>query len=208
MHGHLRHRAHQLGVGHAVRLLGHVEGPLLTRLLRAAEALVLPSRYRVAFDDAVVDLARRAGRPVVTTHGGPAHLVRHEENGIVTYDNPGSMVWALDRILGDPGHAEQHGPATAGAASGAPSLGRGRPAYLELCAPGSPSCGRDNALTARARPWHGGCLPRATPHGSDRTREAADHDNLAERRSAGNDRRGREPAARRAQRRSWPSAAG
>jgi glycosyltransferase involved in cell wall biosynthesis len=107
--GHLQHRCHELRVAHAVRLLGHVEGPLLTRLLRAAEALVLPSRYRVPFDDAVVDLARRAGRPVVTTHGGPAHLVRHEENGILTYDNPGSMVWAVDRILGDPGHAERMG---------------------------------------------------------------------------------------------------
>ena len=109
LYGHLQHRMQQLGVGHAVRLLGHMDGPPLTRLLRSAEALVLPSRYRVPFDDAVVDLARRAGRPVVTTHGGPAHLVRHEENGILTYDNPGSMVWAMDRILGDPGHAERMG---------------------------------------------------------------------------------------------------
>src|SRR5207244_8567188 len=91
LYGRLHHRSHQLGVAHAVRLLGHVESSPLTRLLRAAEALVLPSRYRVPFDDAVVDLARRAGRPVVTTHGGPAHLVRHEETGVITYDNPGSM---------------------------------------------------------------------------------------------------------------------
>jgi glycosyltransferase involved in cell wall biosynthesis len=109
MHGALAQRAHELGVAWAVRLLGHVERPQVVRLVRAAEALVLPSRYRVPFDDAVVDLARRAGRPVVTTHGGPAHLVRHEETGVVTYDNPGSMVWALDRILGDPGHAERMG---------------------------------------------------------------------------------------------------
>jgi glycogen(starch) synthase len=109
MYGHLHQRAHQLGVAHAVRVLGHVEGSPVTRLMRSAEALVLPSRYRVPFDDAVVDLARRAGRPVVTTHGGPAHLVRHDENGLVTYDNPGSMVWALDRILGDPAHAERMG---------------------------------------------------------------------------------------------------
>jgi glycosyltransferase involved in cell wall biosynthesis len=109
MHGHLHGRAHQLGVAHAVRVLGHVEGPMVCRLLRSCEALVLPSRYRVPFDDAVVDLARRAGRPVVTTHGGPAHLVRHEETGIVTYDNPGSMVWALDRVLGDPANAGRMG---------------------------------------------------------------------------------------------------
>lgn len=109
MLGSLQHRARQLGVEHAVRFLGHVDRNHVTRLLRAAEALVLPSRYRVPFDDAVVDLARLAGRPVVTTHGGPAHLIRHEETGIVTYDNPGSMVWALDRILGDPANAQRMG---------------------------------------------------------------------------------------------------
>jgi glycosyltransferase involved in cell wall biosynthesis len=125
-------RAHQLGVAHAVRLLGHVELSQLTRLLRAAEALILPSRYRVPFDDAVVDLARRAGRPVVTTHGGPAHLVRHEENGIITYDNPGSMVWAMDRILGDPAHAERMG--RNGRHPEAPSWGEAAQYYFELCA--------------------------------------------------------------------------
>jgi glycosyltransferase involved in cell wall biosynthesis len=62
-HGQLQDRARQLGVAHAVRLLGHVEGPALVRLLRSSEALVLPSRYRVPFDDAVVDLARPAGPP-------------------------------------------------------------------------------------------------------------------------------------------------
>jgi glycosyltransferase involved in cell wall biosynthesis len=134
LHGPLQHRAGQLGVAHAVRLLGHVEGPQVTRLLRACEALVLPSRYRVPLDDAVVDLARRAGRPVVTTHGGPAHLVRHEENGVVTYDNPGSMVWAADRILSEPGHAEHMG--RNGRRTDEPTVVWSEVAryYLELCA--------------------------------------------------------------------------
>jgi glycogen(starch) synthase len=134
LHGSLEHRAHELGVAHAVRLLGHVEGPRLVRLLRAAEALVLPSRYRVPFDDAVVDLARRARRPVVTTHGGPAHLVRHEETGIITYDNPGSMVWAVDRILGDPAHAERMGQNGRRGDGSQPSWGEVARHYLELCA--------------------------------------------------------------------------
>ncbi len=108
-YGQLEHRAGECGVGYAVRLLGHVESAQLTRLLRASEALLLPSRCRVPFDDAVVDLARRAGRPVITTHGGPTHLVHHEETGIVTYDNPGSIVWAMDRLLGDPAHAQRMG---------------------------------------------------------------------------------------------------
>jgi glycosyltransferase involved in cell wall biosynthesis len=135
--GHLHHslqqRAHQCGVAPVVRLLGHVEGPRLTRLLRAAQALALPSRYRVPFDDAVVDLARRAGRPVVTTHGGPAHLVRHEETGIITYDNPGSMVWALDRILSDPAHAERMGQNSRRADSGVVVWADVARHYLDLC---------------------------------------------------------------------------
>jgi glycosyltransferase involved in cell wall biosynthesis len=134
LHGALQHRAGQLGVAHAVRLLGHVEGPPLTRLLRAAEALLLPSRYRIPLDDAVVDLARRAGRPVVTTHGGPAHLVRHEETGLVTYDNPGSMVWAVDRLLGDPAHAERMGQNGRRSESGAVVWAEVARHYLELCA--------------------------------------------------------------------------
>jgi glycosyltransferase involved in cell wall biosynthesis len=133
-YGHLAQRAHHLGVAHAVRLLGHVEGSQLTRLVRSAAAVALPSRYRVPFDDAVVDLARRAGRPVITTHGGPAHLVRHEENGILTYDNPGSMVWAVDRILGDPAHADrmgQNGRRNEGAMPRWCEVARH---YLEICA--------------------------------------------------------------------------
>jgi glycosyltransferase involved in cell wall biosynthesis len=88
----------------------------------------------VPFDDQVVDLARLAGRPVVTTHGGPAHMIRHEENGIITYDNPGSMVWAIDRICGDPGHADRMGK---NGRRGDPNyMGWSDVArhYLELCA--------------------------------------------------------------------------
>ena len=134
MRGHLEQRAQQLGVAHAVRLLGHREGPQVNRLVRVAEAIVLPSRCRVPFDDAVVDLARKVGRPVVTTHGGPTHLVRHEENGLITYDNPGSMVWALDRILGDPAHAERMGRNGKGGDGSTPSWGDVTRHYLDLCA--------------------------------------------------------------------------
>jgi glycosyltransferase involved in cell wall biosynthesis len=153
MHGALHHRAGQLSVGHAVRLLGHVERSQLTRLLRAAAALVLPSRCRVPQDDAVVDLARRAGRPVVTTNGGPAHVVRHEENGILTYDNPGSMVWAIDRILGDPGHADRMGQKGRRACNDAVlTWHEVVEHYLELCAARFPvlTCCNSNGSLVRA----------------------------------------------------------
>ena len=127
-----------------------VEGPQVARLVRAAEALVLPSRYRVPFDDAVVDLARKAGRPVVTTHGGPAHLVRHEENGLITYDNPGSMVWALDRILGDPAHAERMGRNGRRGEGSTPSWSEVARHYLELCADCFPELTATRYVTAEA----------------------------------------------------------
>jgi glycosyltransferase involved in cell wall biosynthesis len=133
MHDHLVRRSHELGIAHAARLLGHQSGSDLINLLRSAETLVLPSRFRIALDDAVVDLARKAGRPVVTTQGGPAHLVRHEENGLVTYDNPGSMVWALDRILGDPGHADRMGQNGRRYEGGALRWTEVARVYLELC---------------------------------------------------------------------------
>jgi glycosyltransferase involved in cell wall biosynthesis len=138
MWGHLERRTHELGLAHMVRLLGHMEGPPVKRLMRAAEVLALPSRHRLAGDDGAVDLARCAGRPVVTTHAGPAHLVRHEENGVLTYDNPGSMVWALERLLRDPGHAERlglNGRRTSGGVVGWDAVAQ---IYLDLCAASFP----------------------------------------------------------------------
>jgi glycosyltransferase involved in cell wall biosynthesis len=125
---------HKFGLSHVVRLLGHVQRAQVINLVRAAEALVLPSRHRWAQDDAVVDLARRAGRPVVTTNGGPCHLVRHEENGIVAFDNPNSMVWALERVLREPGHALNMGLAGKRKESTSVSWAEVGRRYLELCA--------------------------------------------------------------------------
>jgi glycosyltransferase involved in cell wall biosynthesis len=136
--GELKDRARQRGIEYAVRFLGHVGRNHVVQLLRASEALALPSRYRTPFDDAVVDLARLAGRPVITTHGGPAHLIRHEETGIVTYDNPGSMVWALDRILGDPVNSQRMGENSGRNDNHAVSWGELAPRYLELCAASFP----------------------------------------------------------------------
>lgn len=133
MRGHLERHAHELGVAWAARFLGDQSGQALTNLLRASEALVLPSRYRIAMDDAVIDLGRKAGRPVVTTHGGPSHLVRHEEDGLLTYDNPGSMVWAVDRILGDAGHAERMGQHGRRSEGGTLRWGDVARVYLEAC---------------------------------------------------------------------------
>ncbi len=133
MRGQLERRAQELGVDWATRFLGEQSGYNLVNLLRASESLVLPSRYRIAMDDAVLDLARKAGRPVITTHGGPAYLVRHEEDGLITYDNPGSMVWAVDRLLGDPAHAERMGQHGRRSESGTLRWNDVARVYLEQC---------------------------------------------------------------------------
>jgi glycosyltransferase involved in cell wall biosynthesis len=133
LHGTIQARAQQLGLGHAVRLLGHVEEPRLIRILRASEALVLPSRQRVNNDEGVVGLARRAHLAVLTTHGGPAHLIKHEENGLVAYDNPPSLVWGLNRLLDDRRHTEEMGHAGGRPGEGACWANVAR-RYAELCA--------------------------------------------------------------------------
>ena len=81
-YGHLAQMAQQRGLGYALRLLGHLEGPQVTRLLRAAEVLVLPSRFRVPMDDAVVDLARRgASRDHDPCRPGPPGAARGDRVG-------------------------------------------------------------------------------------------------------------------------------
>ncbi len=132
--GHIEHRARELGVEYAVRWLGHLEGHPLVHVLRAAEAVVLPSRQRESFDEGVVSLARRAGRPVITTHRGPSHLVGHDKNGLVTYDNPGSMVWALGQLLGDVQQADLLGHLGRLVVDRRPQWADVVGCYTELCA--------------------------------------------------------------------------
>jgi glycosyltransferase involved in cell wall biosynthesis len=134
MHGHLEGQARHLGLSHAVRVLGDLQRDSVIRLLRASEALAMPSRQRIPWDDAVVDMARRAGKPVITTQCGPAHLVRHEVNGILTFDNPNSMVWAMERMLREPDHARRLGENGKHAGTGSISWGEVAGRYLDLCA--------------------------------------------------------------------------
>ena len=82
---------------------------------------------------------RKAARPVVATHSGPAYLVRHEENGLLTYDNPGSMVWAAGP------HPQRSDPCGTNGAQRKTQrqleaeLERRTRHYLELCASVSPN---------------------------------------------------------------------
>ncbi len=126
--------ARRLNVSRAIRWLGHVDSSKLSRLLRASEALVLPARQRIIHDESLVGLARRAGVPVITTHAGPAHLVRHAETGLLAYCEAPSLVWALEQLLGDDDQARRLGEAGAQPAEGRLDWRAVAAAYADLCA--------------------------------------------------------------------------
>ena len=133
LHGHLYHRANQSGQAYAAKFLGHVEGARLMNLLRASEVVVLPARHRYHLDEGVVNLARMAGRPVVATHGGPAFAVKHEENGLLTYDNSNSLIWALDRILGHRNNTDRLARNSKKLGGGSESWDEIARRYFEIC---------------------------------------------------------------------------
>src|SRR5690606_18993303 len=77
MRGYLEQRAHQLGVGHAVRFLGAMgANGALVDLFKSTDLLCVPSRNE-PFGVVVLE-AWAAGKPVVATqNGGPRHSVEH-----------------------------------------------------------------------------------------------------------------------------------
>jgi len=87
MRSQLEARARDLGVNHAVRLLGYKSGKELVELFKMSEMVCVPSRNE-PFGIVVLE-AWAAGKPVVVTHnGGPGEYVWHEVNGMKIFDNP------------------------------------------------------------------------------------------------------------------------
>ncbi|MGA1795147.1 MAG: glycosyltransferase family 4 protein [bacterium] len=95
----VRIKAHYLLYEHAIRMIGHKEGTELEELFQAADIVIVPSRMGI--NPFQVLASWGAKKPVVATHAGSCGLIRHEENGILIYDNPNSVVWGVERILFD-----------------------------------------------------------------------------------------------------------
>jgi glycosyltransferase involved in cell wall biosynthesis len=85
---------------HAVRLVGNVEGRALEELVRAADVVAVPSREATPWWP--VQAAWAAGRPVVATHAAAPGLLEHEQDAVLCYPSPNSLVWGLERVLFDP----------------------------------------------------------------------------------------------------------
>ncbi len=100
LHARLTEQARALGVGGAVRLLGH--RPDARSLLAAADVFVLPSRHEGM--PLVVLEAMEAGLPVVATRViGSEEVVADGETGLlVPPEDPPALRTALATLLGDP----------------------------------------------------------------------------------------------------------
>lgn len=100
MRGELCALAHQMGVGHAIRMLGQVGGRALVDLFKAADVVTIPSRNE-PFGIVILE-AWSARRPVVSTkRGGPAEFVWHGVNGLHVEDTPDSVAWGVGTLLAD-----------------------------------------------------------------------------------------------------------
>jgi glycosyltransferase involved in cell wall biosynthesis len=105
--GHMRGEvcalAHQLGVGHALRMLGDKRGRELHDLFKACDIVAVPSRNE-PFGIVILE-GWSAHKPVVSTkRGGPAEFVWHGVNGLQVDDTPDSVAWGLGTLLADHGH--------------------------------------------------------------------------------------------------------
>ncbi|MFW5813530.1 MAG: DUF4912 domain-containing protein [Fibrobacterota bacterium] len=96
----LQHRAWCKGVSDRCRFLGDVSCEHFEQLLSASDFVVIPARR--AQDGALLGMALKAGKPVLVTHQAALRDVRHGINGLLVYDNPGSVIWGLKQMLSSP----------------------------------------------------------------------------------------------------------
>jgi len=86
---------------------GFMANRSLHMLYRVADVAVFPSLYEPFGIVALEGMA--AGAPVVTSDaGGFREVVRHDETGTLSFANdPGSLAWAILKVIRDPARAEK-----------------------------------------------------------------------------------------------------
>jgi glycosyltransferase involved in cell wall biosynthesis len=100
LRGELEARIGHAGIGHRCRFLGDVTRETFEALLMASDFVVIPARTWQ--DEGLAQTAIACGRPVLTTHQAGINCVVHGQNGLVTFDNPGSIVWGIQELLFNP----------------------------------------------------------------------------------------------------------
>jgi len=96
----LENRARARGNGELCRFFGHASSDVFNMLLQACSFVAQPARARQ--DESVARLALAGGKPVLTTHQAGISCVSHGHNGLVAYDNPGSIAWGLKEMFNRP----------------------------------------------------------------------------------------------------------
>ncbi len=108
MLGSLMARAHQMGIRHATRFLGHQNGGLLIDLFKATDCVCVPSRNE-PFGIVILE-AWSAGKPVIATvNGGPSELIWHDVTGLRIYPHPESVAWGIGTLFCDFEHGRWMG---------------------------------------------------------------------------------------------------
>jgi glycosyltransferase involved in cell wall biosynthesis len=100
LRGEIEARVHNAGIAHRCRFIGHVSGKAFESVLTASDFVVIPARTWQ--DEGLAQMAIQFGRPVLTTHQAGINCVVHGENGLITFDNPGSITWGLQEMLNNP----------------------------------------------------------------------------------------------------------
>ncbi|MDH4220179.1 MAG: DUF4912 domain-containing protein [Candidatus Aminicenantes bacterium] len=98
--GELETRAWHAGIGHRCRFLGDISRETFETLLMASDFVVIPARTWQ--DESLAQMAIGCGRPVLTTRQAGINCVVHGVNGLITFDNPGSIVWGIQELLFNP----------------------------------------------------------------------------------------------------------
>lgn len=100
LRGELEARAWNTGIGQQCRFLGDVSSKRFESVLMASDFVVIPARTWQ--DEGVARMAISRGIPVLTTQQSGIKCVKHGENGLITFDNPGSIVWGIQELLSNP----------------------------------------------------------------------------------------------------------
>lgn len=100
--------ARQMGIYHATRFLGSIDGWKLKDLFKTANCVVIPSRNE-PFGIVILE-AWSAGKPVVASiQGGPSEIVWHDVNGYKVSPKPNDLSWGMGSMIDQTEHAQWMG---------------------------------------------------------------------------------------------------
>ncbi len=104
----VENKSRSMGVSHATRFLGYLNGWRLVDLYKASDAVCIPSRNE-PFGIVILE-AWSAGKPVIASlSGGPGEIIWHDVNGLKIYPNPDSVAWGIGTMFQDFEHARWMG---------------------------------------------------------------------------------------------------